>query len=271
MARELPYSLNSPPQVLNLPTMDSMGSGASGVIFLDEFRIMLTTRDANTGSTQCIVFNTLIPQDQPMSSLRLSLPPLYDTDRNARIHVDQDRSLGTLDRDGPIIADPTQAILVVRLTRHYHGDILFVVPIQPLIERVCSARTGTHIPWSEWGRGAVIMQNPQSRYGFDVCIHGTRLVLLEMPYRLVRSPRIRTFDFSRRARNALPLWDQGGGTVKKASFSDGSEFVLEATGTGAATPWAGTGSQGDGNFFQVSDLSGSTVTASQTERLSRCR
>jgi len=115
------------------------------------------------------------------------------------------------------------------------------------------------------------MQNPRSDHGIDVCIHGTRLVLLEMPYRPVRSPRVRTFDFSRRARGALPLWDQGGGTVKKASFSGGSEFVLEATGTGVATPWASTGSQGDGNFFQVSYLSDSAVTASQAETLSRCR
>ena len=256
--------LNSPPQVLDLPTMDLMGSGASGVIFLDEFRTMLATRDTGTGSLQFIVFNTLIPQDCPMSSRRLDLPPQYDSDRCALIHVDQDRSLGTLDRDGPIITDPTQAILVVKLTKLYHGDVLLVVRIQPLIECVCSPRTGAHIPWDEWGRDAVIMENPVSRYGLDVYVHGTHLVLLEIPYQFVQRgcPRVRTFDFCRHGCSALPLWHKGGGAERKALFLDGSEFVLEATGAGVATPWGGTGSQGDGNFFQVSYLSHSAVTVS---------
>ena len=263
--------LNSPPQVLSLPTMNLMGLGASEVIFLDEFRTVCTTRDPGTGSTQFIVFNTLVPQDHPMSSRRLNLPPQYDTDRDAHMHADQDRSLGTLDRDRPIKTDPSQEILVVRLTKLYHGDILFVVRIQPLIECVCSTRTDVHIPWDEWGRGAVTIEN-RLRYGFDVYIHGTRLVLLETlrHHRLTQGLRVRTFDFGRRACSALPLWDQDGGAVRKTSFSDGSEFVLEATGTRPPIPWGSTGSQGDGNFFQVSYLSDSAVTTSQAETLSRC-
>lgn len=256
--------LNSPLQILDLPTMDLMGSGAAGVIFLDEFRLMLTTRDSGTGSLQFIVFNTLIPQDRPMSSRRLDLPPQYDSDRSALIYVDQDRSLGKLNRDGPVITDPTQAILVVKLTKLYHGDVLLVVRIQPLIERVCSTGTGANIPWDEWGRDAVIMENPVLRYGLDVHVHGTHLVLLEMPYQFVQRgcPRIRTFDFGRRGRSVLPLLDKSGGAERKALFSDGGEFVLEATGVGVTTPWGGTGSHRNGSFFQASCLSHSAVTTS---------
>ena len=190
-----------------------------------------------------------------MSSRRLNFPPQYDTGGDTHIHVDQGRSLGTPDRNGPIITDPAQAILVVRLTKLYYGDVLFVVRIQSLIiERVCSSWTDTHIPWDEWGKGAVIIDNLQSRYGFDVYIHGTRLVLLKiLHHRPNRGLRVRTFDFGRRACGALPLWDQDGGAVRKTSFSDGSEFVFETTGTRTATPWGSTGSQGDGNLFQTQD------------------
>jgi hypothetical protein len=52
-----------------------------------------------------------------MSSRRLDLPPQYEPDGSAFIHVDQDRSLGTPDKDGPVITDPTQAILVIKLTK----------------------------------------------------------------------------------------------------------------------------------------------------------
>ena len=122
-----------------------------------------------------------------MGSRRLNLPSQYDTDRDAHIHVDRGRSLGTPDRDGPIITGPAQAILVVRLTKLYYGNVLFVLRIQPLIERVCSSRTDADIPWDEWGRGAAIIDNLQSRYGFDVYIHGTRLVSLEILHH--RPPR----------------------------------------------------------------------------------
>ena len=189
-----------------------------------------------------------------MGSRRLNLPSQYDTDRDAHIHVDRGRSLGTPDRDGPIITDPVQVILVVRLTKLYYGNVLFVVRIQPLIERVCSSRTDADIPWDEWGRGAAIIDNLQSRYGFDVYIHGTRLVLLEiLHHRPNRGLCVRTFDFGRRACGALPLWNQDGGAVRKTSFTDGSEFVFETTGTRTATPWGSTGSQGDGNLFQTQD------------------
>jgi hypothetical protein len=253
--------LNSPLQVLDLPTVEFLESIDTGVVFLDEFRIILATCNTRTSSCQLIVFNTLIPQGHPMSSQRLDLPPQYDRYGNIFVHVDKDASLGTLDRDGPIITDPTQAILVVKLAEPDYEDVLVVVRIQPLIERVCSTRTDENIPWDEWGRGAVILKNPELKYDLDVYVHGTHLVLFEKSHRF--GPwgflGFRTFDFGRRGCSALLLWEEGGRAERMAWFWDGSRVVFKATGVRAATEWDGTGSQGNGNFFHVSYRSHSAV------------
>lgn len=237
---------------------------------------MITARDTVTDAPKFTVYNTLIPQDHPMSSRTFVLPPVYH-DRVPRIHADRDRSLGTPNRDGPLITDPTQAILVLELlkSRHEHS-ILLVVQIQPLIDRVCSTRTDVHIPWDEWGRGSVIIEKPP-RYGSFIHIHGTHLVALETPYHWQRGrrgyPRVRVFDFSRNGRSALPLRDgEGGGTERKVMFSDGSEFVLEADEFKVDdddASWGNMGSQGDGTFFLVSCSSHFVAVVSLAETLAK--
>lgn len=214
---------------------------------------MITARDTDTSAPRFTVYNTLIPQDHPMSSRSFILPPQYH-DRDVHIHADKDRPLGIPNSDGPLVTDPTQAILVLELlkSRHEHS-ILLVVRIQAFIERVCSTCTDIHIPWDEWGKGAVVIEN-RPRYRSSIHIHGTHLVVLEMPYHRGRRghPSVRAFDFSRSGCGALPLVGRvGGGAERKVLFSDGSEFVLEAAEFRNGTSWGNMGSQGDGVFFQV--------------------
>ena len=230
------------------------GFSTSDAIFLDEFQIMVATHDAGTNAPELTVFNTLTPQDRPMSSRKFSLPSQYH-DKNFFIHVDQDRSLGTLNSDGPLITDPTQAILVIEITKSSHRNALLVVRVQALIDQVCSARTDARIPWDEWGRGVVVMENSPSGLGQPIYVHGTHLVMVSrMPDRggPMDCHRVRTFDFGRRGCGALPFSDEAGGAARKALFLDGNEFVFEVGGVGNV---AMLGSVGNGNFFQVSYLS----------------
>ena len=219
---------------------------------------MVTTRDTGTNAPGFIVFNTLIPQDHPMSSRRFSLPPQYH-DRDHLVFVDRDRPLGALNSDEPITTDPTQTILVIKLSKFGYRNIFLVVRINALIEHVCSTRTDAHLPWDEWGRNAVIMEDRPPGSGLPIYVHGTHLAMVStMPYRngLTDCHRVRTFDFGRRRCGALPFWDEeGGGTERKASFLDGSEFVFEAAGVRNMAMLGSVGSLGNGNFFQVSYLS----------------
>ena len=109
--------------------------------------------------------------------------------------------------------------------------------------------------------------------GLDIYAHGTHLVTaLTTSWQGWRvRPRIRTFDFGRRGCGILPLWDEvGGGSERKATFVDGSEFAFEAARAGGVGSCGRVGSLGDGAFFQVSYFSYS-ATSSWAEGLTRCR
>ena len=250
--------LNSPLQVLDPPTMIWRGFCDPAAIFLDEFRIVVTTRDTRTNALKFTVFNTLIPQDHPTSSRRFSLPQQYQ-DREPHVFVDRDRPLGTLNSDAPLITDPTQAILVVKLSKLGHRRVFLVVRINALIDHACSTRADAHLPWDEWGRDVVITEDQPSGSNSLVYVHGTHLVLLSTePHRsgLMAYYRVRTFDFGRRGCGALPFWDEeGGGAERKALIFDGSEFVFETVGVRNMRMLRSVGSPGNGNFFRVSYLS----------------
>jgi len=198
-----------------------------------------------------------------MNSRRFSLLPQYH-DRDHLTFSNRDRPLVTLNSGGPLITDPTQAILVVVLSKSGHQNVLLVVRINALIERVCSTHTDVHIPWDEWGRNAVIMEDRRPPgLGLPIYVHGTHLVMVSsIPYRndLRDCHRVRTFDFGRRRCGALPFWDEeGGGAERKALFLDGNEFEFEVAGVRNMTMLR---SLDNGDFFQVSCLSHSTAAAS---------
>jgi len=175
------------------------------------------------------------------------------------VFVDRDRPLGTLNSDGPLTTDPTQAILVVKLSKLRSRNVFLIVRISALVGHVYSMRSDAHLPWDEWGRNAVIMEDQPSDSGLSTYVHGTHLVMVSIIPRQndpVVCHRVRTFDFGRRRCGALPFWDEeGNGAERKALFLGGSEFILEVARVGSMVMSRWVGSLGNGNFFQVNYLS----------------
>ena len=215
----------SPPQVLNRSSMgNNLIRDGYQVAFLDEFRIMLTYRNNPLVVPELLVFNTFVPQDGPGNLRRFGLPPRY-RDWSARVHLDHDRSLGTVNRDGPLIADPTQAIFVMNLSSNPPDPtVLPVLRIRPLIELTCSMRADVQIPWDEWGRGSVALEIPkiQACHIYLTTVHGARLLVLYGTARGDIHRSLHLFDFSRRGSAVLPPSDESDdGSERKAFFEHG--------------------------------------------------
>jgi len=201
----------------------------SHVFFLDEFRTVVPVSYMGINPCELIVFDTFIPQGHPRSSRRFGLPPQY-RDAYTRIHADEERYLGALDRDVPFITDPTQAIVAVELSgRGYH--VLLIVRTQVLIEYVCSRRANDHVPWDEWGRRVVIMKIPLIRSRPSIYVRGTHVAVLGTRSRdtVMNDYFVRTFDFGRRGCCALSLRD---GVVCGAWSEDGNGLIFEVAGGG---------------------------------------
>ena len=150
------YSLlTPPPQILNLPsTSPNLAFERDApVTFLDEFRMILFTSQISPGVLDFALFDTFVPRGHQMNSRRFSLPPRYH-DWTSSICVDNDRCLGTLDQDGSLTTDPTQAVLVMMLSHHLGPSVLLIVRIQTLIERARSKGTDPCVPWDTWGSDA---------------------------------------------------------------------------------------------------------------------
>jgi len=201
------------------------------VTFLDEFRMMVLTPQIAPDVLEFILFDTLVPRGHPVISRRFCLPSRY-RDWFPSVHVDGDRCLGTPDRDRPLIADPTQAVLVVKLDNN-GPCVLLVVRIQTLIEHVRSTGADTCVPWDVWGRGAGVMHVPmygRASGGPYPLVQGVRMLLVKH----CTTPgcgnhdhlHLCTFDLSRRGRSILPLWDGGGGTERRVSFEDRQNSLL---------------------------------------------
>ena len=201
------------------------------VTFLDEFRMMAlhsTSTITLDSYPKLIVYDTLVPQDHPRSSRGFDLPRRY-SGGHIKARVDRERSLGTVNRDGPLIADPTQAILVLEIAEGYNPQVLLVVRAQALVEHVCSTRMDVRVPWGEWGRDAVIMDAPSYIGASSTYVHGAHLMVkTSYGYGATAYCCLRTLDFSQRTCRVMPLWDvEGGGTERRASLDDGRVFVLE--------------------------------------------
>lgn len=194
------------------------------ITFLDEFRIVVPYYNRYPGDHELFVFNTLVPQDHPRSLRRFRIPPGY-CGRTIRISLDRDSSLGTVNRDGPLIIDPTQAVLVVSLSSRLTGRQDFLIlRTRALIEHACSMRADVRIPWSEWGRDAVTVEIPT--YGsYFTTTHGARVLVIRSTRLGYRD--IRVFDFSRRGGTTLPLsGGSDGGTERMSVFKGGRSCVF---------------------------------------------
>ena len=243
-------------QVLSLPSIDEsmVVEQNTTVTFLDEFRIMAFTPQVAPDSFEFTIFDTLVSRGHPVSSRRFRLPPKYH-DWIPSVHVDGDRCLGTLDRDRPLTADPTQAVLVVRLIRR-NMRVLFIVRMQTLIEHERSTIADAWVSWDVWGRDAVAMEiqrRGRTRGGPYPLVQGARVILVKM-YDTPgvdgnhHQPHLCMFDLSRRGCSTLPLWDKGDGTERRALFEEGRKLLLE--GDEGMVEW-GFDPLGDGRFIYL--------------------
>lgn len=170
------------------------------------------------------------------------------------MHLDRDRSLGSVNRDGHLIVDPTQAVLIVDLSPTFRDpQVLLILQTQTLIERTCSMHTATYVHWNEWGRRAVVMETPPSGIDFAT-IHGARvLVITSTRHRQRDDYRIHTFDFSRRGGVVPPLLEgNDGGVERRIAFGDGGSCSFLETGEGIGS-W-GIHSLGDCVVFRIVSL-----------------
>ena len=200
------------------------------------------------GITKLTVFNTLVPQDHPGNIRQLGLPQEYH-ERTAKIYVDHDRLLGMPNRDEPLIADPAQAVFVVKLMGDWESEspAFLVVRMRTLIKQTYSTRADSYVPWSEWGRDAVVMEGSALQCVF---VHGARVVVVrEYIGRDLGWPRpciVQAINFSLQGCSFLPVWAGGGGTEKRVLLQ----------GRGFPTSWLNGRDQtsahellSDGNFF----------------------
>ena len=213
---------------------------------------MMLAYDSPTEGPELVVFNTFIPQDDPSNSRRFSIPSgPYDLD--ARICIDHNRHLGTPGVDEHLVVDPAQAIFVMEFLNSRDLPVLVVARTQALIDHACSPRADSHVPWDEWGKGAVFMEVPEHRNRISTFVHGTKVMVQEPTDFRPRHPssyRIYIFDFSRRGRSSLKLLnEEGGRTERVASFEDAPGFEVEASE--GMSLWDSLESLGDGSLFYL--------------------
>jgi len=87
---------------------------------------------------------------RPGNLQRLALLPRF-YDRAGEISIDQDRPLGELNGDEPLIADPAQAVLVLMFAEGCDPCTLLVMRMQALGEQTNQTCTDFSVPWNEWG------------------------------------------------------------------------------------------------------------------------
>jgi len=221
----------------------------SQVSLLDEFRIMVVHNNF-PDAPELAVFNTLVPQGHPKSLRLFKLPQKY-IERTAYVLLDRDRSLGMVNRDGHLIVDPSQAVLIVNISpTFWDSQVSLVLRTQSLVEHERSTHTDARIPWDEWGRGAVVMENPNDYGSSTAIIHGAHVLVLRDTYRGPRDRyRIHAFDFTRRGSSTLPLSDENdGATERKVVFNDGQGCAFD--GGHGMNPW-GIQSPGDSIPFSI--------------------
>ena len=242
--------------MLDLPSVrgsESVGEGTT-ITFLDEFRIIVLT-PKNTPVPEFTIFDTLVPRNSPVSSRRFRVPSRY-RDWFPILHIDDDRNFGTLDQDRPLVTDPAQAVLVVKLLGPGGRRAPLVVRVQTLIQHVDSTSTDVCAPWDEWGSGAAVIEVPERASAFGgpyLLVQGSRVTSVAMCTTTgvggdIIRPHFCTFDLSRRGWGILSLRDEGDGAERRVAFEDGRNFLLQ--GDQGTTDW-GFYSLGDGKFMHL--------------------
>ena len=217
------------------------------VTFLDEFRIIFYVRNHDGYFAGFVLFNTLLQQGRPGSSLRFHAPPIYHKSApSAYFDRHLPLPLRAFDHHGPLIIDPTQAIHVICFSRSGRGHyVVLAFRVQALIERACSLSTNTDIFWHEWQGGSVALVVPDPGNS-SVLVQGLHVITVtpHVVYRRYGAQLcLRIFDFGLRAcgsfsgivkcdESVRAAWDKDGRIVFLEESEDLEEDKIESLGNG---------------------------------------
>jgi len=195
------------------------------------------------------LIDTLVSQVH-LKNFRLFSTPTRYHNWAASASLDCGMSFGTLDQDGPLIVDPTQAFIVLQFVGGEEPTrVCIVLRTQALIKHACSMGTETCIPWEEWGRNAIVMEmQALNQATYVQGVHVIEVEVRKLPDGNFDTNHLylRAFDFSKWGSGAL--CDEGGETVQTARYKDGREFSLERSGNLGRL---GFGLLGDGIFYSL--------------------
>lgn len=242
-------------------TIDDLTLLEGQVAFLDKFRLAILCKRQHNQTAELTVFNTLIPQHRPGNMRRLGLSRRsYGRHWTGRMSLDGDRPLGTPDRDEPLIADPTQALLVLELSIGRDPSVFLVIRTQVLLGLIdqtpSTCVSSSPVPWDEWMGDTVVIEVQVHDNHLRVFIHGAQAVFVwshpvSEPNLRGTSSTVQIFDFSRRGRGSPQPPDGGrGGTESIVPLEGGRCFRFYPSDAGAGSDDE-LRSLGDGNFFYL--------------------
>ena len=188
----------------------------SAFTFLDEFRFLASTGEiaSREDELDLVMFDTSLPQQSPNSWRRLNIAPAHHKryalnpwEWEARIHTDSERSQGEGSRDGPLIVDPTQSVVVIVLHHRERvglpgGDAILVIRATALIKYLSSTPSGPSVPWDDWKRDVMVVEFPNNGTSYVwTFVLGTRVLLMTCDRR--GNYVVQGYDFSQRGCTAL--------------------------------------------------------------------
>ena len=117
------------------------------------------------------MFNTFIPRKSPNSWRQFNIVPTRHRSGRSScawgvwVYTDSDRMQGGGSRDGPLIVDPTQSVVVLMLYCHEPGGLarhegVHVVRTATLVGYMTSTHTGQRILWDDWKRYVMVVETP---------------------------------------------------------------------------------------------------------------
>ena len=193
--------------------------------FLDEFRLMIYTPKHTVIPPEFTLFDTSVSQDHPTNFRRFQVPLRYHN-CSPSVTTDTCIGLGTLNQDESLLVDPTQALILLKLSSEdVSTSVLIALRVQALVEQACLTGADTHIPWRELEGDAVVVEPSTSSVNFFV--HGVHVIgetSRSVFFDGDALVRFRVFDFSRRGCSTLE-------TVGAAWCEGGRGFPLEWRGT----------------------------------------
>lgn len=214
----------------------------SGAVFLDEFQMMVYSLPRSGRPYELVFFNTSTRQDDPTNPRRLRFPQKYSY-HFLVVRIDPEVAFGRSNQEDPLIIDPTQAFLALKLWGgHPPGNLLLLLRTQTLITHACSTSENAYISWNELGRDAVLVELPSHRPFLAQGLH----IFTEpriFPDDYSQNPRIRIFNFRRWGSN-VPR-DGSFGTLGTDWHEEGQDFLFQGYHGGELD------SLGDGLFYKL--------------------